>query len=142
MGTDKNIKLHIVTDIKLYSYSFRAKYVRELRLHLCQKSQSSLGVRNFVEQHYVDIKRNNPDLPILILECSGVQPRLIARFDYGVERSVDLIDKDADEVVTSIETLVMNKLTYLQHLHQPSFVNLCLRILYILNIEWNVYKNK
>ena len=85
------------------------KYVRELRLHLCQKSPSSLGARNFVEQYYVTIKRNNPDLPILVRECSGVQPKLIARFDHGVEENVNLSDKNADEVVASLEALVMRR---------------------------------
>lgn len=82
------------------------KHVRELRLHLCQKSPASLGVRNFVEQHYVDLKKNNPDLPILIRECSGVQPKLTARFDFGVEKSVELSDKSSDEVVAAMDSLV------------------------------------
>ena len=85
------------------------KHIRELRVHLCQTSPASVGVRNFVEQNYVDIKRNNPDLPILIRECSGVQPRLIARFDHGVEKAVCLSDKSAEEVVSSIETLAMSQ---------------------------------
>merc|ERR1712198_454809 len=84
-------------------------HVKELRLHLCQKSPSSQGVRNFVEKYYVDIKKNNPDLPILIRECSGVQPKIIARFDYGVERNVSVIDKNADEVLTSLEGLVKSQ---------------------------------
>lgn len=36
--------------------------------------------RNFVEQKYVALKKANPDLPILIRECSGVQARLWARY--------------------------------------------------------------
>jgi hypothetical protein len=34
----------------------------------------------FVQKHYVAIKKENPKLPILIRECSGVQPRLWTRF--------------------------------------------------------------
>jgi len=84
------------------------KHVRELRLHLCQTSPASLGARTFVEQNYVEVKRNNPDLPILIRECSGVQPRIIARYDYGVEKMLPLNDMSADEVVSSIEALARN----------------------------------
>lgn len=36
--------------------------------------------REFIEQHYVTLKQANPDFPILIRECSGVQPRLWARY--------------------------------------------------------------
>lgn len=36
--------------------------------------------RDFVEQHYVSLKKSNPDFPILIRECSGVQARVWARY--------------------------------------------------------------
>ena len=36
--------------------------------------------RDFIEQHYIGIKKENPKLPILIRECSGIQPKLFARF--------------------------------------------------------------
>ena len=39
-----------------------------------------LHFRDFVEQHYIGIKNANPDLPVLIRECSGIQPKLFARF--------------------------------------------------------------
>ncbi|XP_074958448.1 NADH dehydrogenase [ubiquinone] 1 alpha subcomplex subunit 2 isoform X1 [Phalacrocorax aristotelis] len=54
--------------------------LRELRIHLCQRSAGSRGVREFIEQHYVTLKKANPDFPILIRECSGVQPKLWARY--------------------------------------------------------------
>ncbi|XP_071879473.1 NADH dehydrogenase [ubiquinone] 1 alpha subcomplex subunit 2 isoform X1 [Anas platyrhynchos] len=57
--------------------------VRELRLHLCQSSAGSRGVREFIEQHYVALKQANPGFPILIRECSGVRPRLWARYEFG-----------------------------------------------------------
>ncbi|XP_054024517.1 NADH dehydrogenase [ubiquinone] 1 alpha subcomplex subunit 2 isoform X2 [Dryobates pubescens] len=55
--------------------------LRELRIHLCQRSPGSRGVREFIEQHYVTLKKANPDFPILIRECSGVQPKLWARYE-------------------------------------------------------------
>ena len=72
--------------------------LKELRVHLCQKSSSSQGVRyllwisferigyvinscrDFIEKHYVNIKTANPSFPILIRECSQVEPCLWARF--------------------------------------------------------------
>ena len=54
--------------------------VKEFRLHLCQTSSSSAGVRNFIEQHYVPLKVANPHMPIMVRECSGVVPRVYARY--------------------------------------------------------------
>lgn len=36
--------------------------------------------RDFIEKRYVELKKANPDLPILIRECSDVQPKLWARY--------------------------------------------------------------
>ncbi|KAI3374071.1 hypothetical protein L3Q82_022643 [Scortum barcoo] len=41
--------------------------------------------RAFVEQHYVALKKSNPDFPILIRECSGVQARVWARYGESAE---------------------------------------------------------
>uniref|UniRef100_A0A8D2HAQ8 NADH dehydrogenase [ubiquinone] 1 alpha subcomplex subunit 2 n=1 Tax=Urocitellus parryii TaxID=9999 RepID=A0A8D2HAQ8_UROPR len=58
--------------------------LREIRIHLCQRSPGSQGVRDFIEKRYVELKKANPDLPILIRECSDVQPKLWARYgEYG-----------------------------------------------------------
>ncbi|XP_036247882.1 NADH dehydrogenase [ubiquinone] 1 alpha subcomplex subunit 2 isoform X2 [Molothrus ater] len=63
--------------------------LRELRIHLCQRSPSSRGVREFIEQHYVTLKKANPDFPILIRECSGIQPKLWARVWEGEEHPTE-----------------------------------------------------
>ena len=39
-------------------------------------------LREFVEKNYKELKTLNPKLPILIRECSGVEPQLWAR--YGI----------------------------------------------------------
>ena len=36
--------------------------------------------RDFVENHYVTIKQNNPQFPILIRECSNTKPKVFARY--------------------------------------------------------------
>lgn len=42
--------------------------------------------REFVKKNYGDLKTRNPTLPVLIRECSGVQPQLWAR--YGKKPSI------------------------------------------------------
>ncbi|XP_063058696.1 NADH dehydrogenase [ubiquinone] 1 alpha subcomplex subunit 2 [Engraulis encrasicolus] len=81
-----------------------AKNLREVRLHLCQTSPASQGARDFVEQHYVTLKKANPGFPILIRECSGVQPKLWARYGFGKETSVALDNMTADQVAKAIES--------------------------------------
>lgn len=36
--------------------------------------------REFITKYYVELKKANPKFPILIRECSGVQPRVWARY--------------------------------------------------------------
>uniref|UniRef100_A0A182IXG9 NADH dehydrogenase [ubiquinone] 1 alpha subcomplex subunit 2 n=1 Tax=Anopheles atroparvus TaxID=41427 RepID=A0A182IXG9_ANOAO len=79
--------------------------VKELRLHLCQTGEESKGVRDFVNTRYVQLKRDNPSLPILVRECSGVQPRLWARYELGKEKSVTLTNATAEDISKHIETL-------------------------------------
>eukprot|EP01134_Creolimax_fragrantissima_P002212 CFRG2212T1 len=82
------------------------KTIRELRLHLCQTGESSKGLREFIEKEYVSIKKANPKFPILIRECSGVEPKVFARYGFGVENSAALSGKSSAEVASTIESLV------------------------------------
>uniref|UniRef100_A0A3Q4IBU3 NADH dehydrogenase [ubiquinone] 1 alpha subcomplex subunit 2 n=1 Tax=Neolamprologus brichardi TaxID=32507 RepID=A0A3Q4IBU3_NEOBR len=66
-------------------------------------------VREFVEQNYVTLKRSNPEFPILIRECSGVQARLWARYDFGKETSVSVENMSADQVAKALQTLAQSK---------------------------------
>ncbi|CAI4228669.1 unnamed protein product [Auanema sp. JU1783] len=79
--------------------------LRELRIHLCQKSTASAGVRSFIESDYVAIKKANPNFPILIREASGIAPRVFARYEHGVERSVQLQDATKENVLSAIKDL-------------------------------------
>ncbi|NXE02222.1 NDUA2 dehydrogenase, partial [Chaetorhynchus papuensis] len=80
--------------------------LRELRIHLCQRSAGSRGVREFIEQYYVTLKKANPNFPILIRECSGVQPKLWARYEFGKEKSIPLNNLTVDEVGKALESIV------------------------------------
>ncbi|XP_031573857.1 NADH dehydrogenase [ubiquinone] 1 alpha subcomplex subunit 2-like [Actinia tenebrosa] len=82
------------------------RFAREIRIHLCQTSESSHGVRNFLEKNYVDIKKANPKFPILVRECSGIFPKMYARYGYGKEVSVDLTNMKSEEVGKAMEKLV------------------------------------
>ncbi|KAI6186560.1 Sodium/solute symporter family and Sodium/solute symporter, subgroup family-containing protein [Aphelenchoides besseyi] len=64
--------------VKMAAVKLGANALRELRIHLCQKSASSNGVRAFIEHDYVPLKKNNRDFPILIRECSGINPKIWA----------------------------------------------------------------
>ncbi|KAI8976958.1 thioredoxin-like protein [Pilobolus umbonatus] len=82
------------------------KGLKELRLHFCQTSPSSSGLRDFVAKNYVQLKQANPELPILVREASGVEARAFARFDKGLERKVILQNKSATEIEKTLEQLV------------------------------------
>eukprot|EP00128_Syssomonas_multiformis_P002686 Colp12_sorted_trinity150504_noHs@32337 len=83
-----------------------SKNLHELRIHVCQNSSSSQGLRDFVRNNYVELKKANPTFPILVRECEGVEPRILARYDYGVEKMVTLQDKSEKEVAALVEQLV------------------------------------
>jgi NADH dehydrogenase (ubiquinone) 1 alpha subcomplex subunit 2 len=54
--------------------------LREVRIHLCQTSEGSRGVREFIQAQYPAIKKSSPKLPFMVREASGVQARAYARF--------------------------------------------------------------
>ncbi|XP_056269966.1 A disintegrin and metalloproteinase with thrombospondin motifs 2-like isoform X2 [Pseudoliparis swirei] len=83
------------------------KHLREVRVHLCQNSAASKGARDFVEQHYVTLKTSNPDFPIRIRECSGVQARVWARYGFGRESSVSVDNMSADQVASTLAPPLM-----------------------------------
>ncbi|XP_022913583.1 NADH dehydrogenase [ubiquinone] 1 alpha subcomplex subunit 2 [Onthophagus taurus] len=77
--------------------------LKELRLHLCQRGETSKGAREFVEKFYVGIKSQNPTFPILVRECSSVEPKLWARYEKGKETSVSLKNMSAEDIYTKLE---------------------------------------
>ncbi|CAO2601559.1 NADH dehydrogenase [ubiquinone] 1 alpha subcomplex subunit 2 [Lemmus lemmus] len=80
--------------------------LREIRIHLCQRSWGSQGVRDFIQQRYVELKKVHPGLPILIRECSEVQPKLWARYAFSQEKNVSLNNLSADEVTRAMENVL------------------------------------
>lgn len=82
------------------------KTLQELRFHLCQTSKGSEGVRNFLMSSYKNLKAASPTTPVLIREASGIEGKLYARYDYGVEKCVKLEGLDAKEVEKCLRDLV------------------------------------
>lgn len=48
-----------------------------------QAGTFSLFCRDFLEKYYIGLKKDNPKLPILVRECSGIQPKMYARYGKG-----------------------------------------------------------
>ncbi|GAN01113.1 NADH dehydrogenase [ubiquinone] 1 alpha subcomplex subunit 2 [Mucor ambiguus] len=82
------------------------KGLKELRLQFCQTSPSSSGLRDFVAKNYVNIKKANPELPILVREASGIEARAFARFDKGIERKVTLNNASAQDIENTLAQLI------------------------------------
>lgn len=79
--------------------------VQELRVHLCQTSKGSSGVRDFIAGHYLQLKEANPALPVLVREASGIKATVTARFPFGKEKTVAVEGLDAKQVGEAIEKL-------------------------------------
>ncbi|KAI8356617.1 thioredoxin-like protein [Choanephora cucurbitarum] len=82
------------------------KGLKELRLHFCQTSPASSGIRDFVAKNYLDIKKANPELPILVREASGIEARAFARFDKGIEQKVSLQNVSAQDIENTLSKLI------------------------------------
>ncbi|KAF6140038.1 hypothetical protein GIB67_001779 [Kingdonia uniflora] len=83
-----------------------SRNLKELRVLFCQTSPASAQTREFVQKNYKDLKTLNPRFPILIRECSGVEPQLWARYDMGVEKGVDLEGLTEPQITKMLEELV------------------------------------
>ncbi|CAG8612794.1 6748_t:CDS:2 [Paraglomus brasilianum] len=83
-----------------------SKNLKELRIHFCQKSDTSNGVREFLKKSYPELKKQNPHFPFLVREASGVEARFFARYDYGIEKKSVLDNLSAKDVEAELEKLV------------------------------------
>ncbi|GBF88371.1 NADH dehydrogenase 1 alpha subcomplex subunit 2 [Raphidocelis subcapitata] len=86
--------------------SVLCKSMQELRIHLCQTSPASKGTRDFLVGNYAEMKKGNPDFPILVRECSGAEAKITARYDFGVEKSVSIQNLDPGAIASKLQDLV------------------------------------
>ncbi|GAO19384.1 uncharacterized protein UV8b_02126 [Ustilaginoidea virens] len=85
-------------------YAF-TKSLKEVRFLFCQTSEQSAPVRSFLTRAYPTMKKNNPQVPILIREAQGTLPKIYARYEFGNEKSQSLeglSDKQIEETVTGL----------------------------------------
>ncbi|KAJ4147691.1 hypothetical protein LMH87_002199 [Akanthomyces muscarius] len=85
-------------------YAF-AKPLKELRFLFCQTSEASAPVRNFLVRAYPTMKKNNPNVPIMMREAAGTVPKVFARYEFGVEKAQSLeglSDKQIEDTITGL----------------------------------------
>lgn len=80
--------------------------LKEVRIHLCSKTSTSNATREFIDKYYLGIKQNNPTLPILVRECTGIEPKLWFRFEYGKEVSTSLTNLNTEQIAELFEDKV------------------------------------
>ncbi|KAF9165155.1 hypothetical protein DFQ27_007351 [Actinomortierella ambigua] len=81
------------------------KALKELRVHFCQTSPASSGLRQFITNNYASVKAANPNLPILVREARGIEAKVFARFEKGVEKKIVLDGLSAKEVEQQLSSL-------------------------------------
>ncbi|XP_008061264.1 NADH dehydrogenase [ubiquinone] 1 alpha subcomplex subunit 2-like [Carlito syrichta] len=81
----------------------------EIHIHLSQCSPTSQGIRDFTEKHYVELKKVNPNPPILIHECWDVQLKLWSHYTFSQEKNVSLNNFNADQVTRTLENILGGK---------------------------------
>ncbi|KAH8393765.1 NADH dehydrogenase [ubiquinone] 1 alpha subcomplex subunit 2 [Drosophila serrata] len=79
--------------------------LKEVRIILDPNSVASKGAREYVKKFYPNLKKKNPDLPILVRQCSGIEPRLYARYGNGKEVSLPLANKAAPDIHKNVEAV-------------------------------------
>ncbi|KAJ1926286.1 hypothetical protein IWQ60_003942 [Tieghemiomyces parasiticus] len=82
------------------------KNLKELRIHLCQTSPRSQGVRDFLIKNYADLKKANPGLPVLIREAENVESRIYARYNRAVEDKVVVDNLNESQVGQKLDQLI------------------------------------
>ena len=83
------------------------KNVREIRFVLSGSCPKSLGMKNWINQNFVELKKSNPETLLLIRECKDVDPIVSARYDFGAERKVICEYATAEEVEDIVSQLVL-----------------------------------
>lgn len=76
-----------------------------MRFHLSPSGSGSDAIRTFLRRAYPTMKHHNPNIPILIREANGIEPKLWARYAGAKEKQQSLAgmsDKEIEEKVTGI----------------------------------------
>jgi len=63
---------------------------------------SFFNYREFIDKYYAQIKSSNPDLPILVRECSNISPKIWARYEYGKESYADVSNLSSEDIFKTL----------------------------------------
>jgi NADH dehydrogenase (ubiquinone) 1 alpha subcomplex subunit 2 len=83
----------------------RAVVLRELRVHFSRQDPAAQGLTAFLNKQYQLLKNKHPTLPILVREANNAAPKIVARFDLGVEKALDVAGMDEDQVKRAVDQL-------------------------------------
>ncbi|RKF58525.1 NADH-ubiquinone oxidoreductase 10.5 kDa subunit [Erysiphe neolycopersici] len=61
--------------------------------------------RSFLARAYPTMKKNNPQIPIMLRGAAGTHPRVYARYDQGLEESVSLAGLSEKEIEIKVAKL-------------------------------------
>jgi len=64
--------------------------VQEIRFAFSQTAPASNSLRQFVANTYPQLKSLSPSFPVLVRESANSRARITARYDFGVEQSVEV----------------------------------------------------
>ncbi|GAB7344797.1 hypothetical protein MBLNU457_3259t1 [Dothideomycetes sp. NU457] len=82
-----------------------SKALKEVRFHLCQTSEHSNALRQFLLRAYPTMKHHNPHTPIMIREALDIEPKIWTRYEFGKEKMemlTGLDDKGIEGKVTEM----------------------------------------
>ena len=110
-----------VISVKMSAARQLSRHLKELRIHLCQTSSASAGAREFINTNYITLKTANPEFPILVRECSGIQVNSFTSYSRKIEsqnvsdtsKSFLLIRKISPELLVVMLTDVKKRLSWL-----------------------------
>ncbi|PSS21858.1 hypothetical protein M430DRAFT_40671 [Amorphotheca resinae ATCC 22711] len=86
-------------------YAF-SQALKEVRFLFCQTGEHSGPTRSFLARAYPIMKKNNPNIPIMLREAAGTQPKVYARYEFGVEKSESLVGLSDKEIEDKVAGLV------------------------------------
>uniref|UniRef100_A0A1I7TTJ2 Large ribosomal subunit protein mL43 n=1 Tax=Caenorhabditis tropicalis TaxID=1561998 RepID=A0A1I7TTJ2_9PELO len=84
--------------LKIPAYNGISRYTNQLHritVRFCKQSESSVGVRNFIENQLVDIGRKNPSVVIYAQPVRNSNPSI--RAEYGNGRTLQINAKNLSE---------------------------------------------
>ncbi|KAJ3194188.1 ndufa2, NADH:ubiquinone oxidoreductase 10.5kD subunit [Irineochytrium annulatum] len=60
---------------------------------------------DFIKNHFSEMRKQNPTLPILVREAASVEARVFGRYDFGQERKISLQNLDESGVAKALQEL-------------------------------------